>query len=216
MTGIKIMGASRERAQAEERDMADAVQAERAAKEKTKRARSRRKAGEKTTEPSGKGSAPSEQEPDRKPKPASAKREPAKASEKAPAKAASTRPRKPLFVAFGKALIAGILEESPPIPLRYLLLKLAIPHCKGAPILLLRVVHALKHRVGRRLHNGHPRFVVRHNYTVLPKLAPPHKMWIVQPPERVLQRMKSFEIPIEESHGKRYSIKDSDTFDAVY
>ena len=75
--------------------MADAVQAERAAKEKTKRARSRRKAGEKTTEPSGKGSAPSEQEPDRKPKPASAKREPAKASEKAPAKAASTRPRKP-------------------------------------------------------------------------------------------------------------------------
>ena len=122
---------------------------------------------------------------------------------------------KPLFMAFGEALIAGILEESPPIPLRYLLLKLAIPHCKGAPILLLRVVHALKHRVGRRLHNGHPRFVVRHNYTVLPKLAPPHKMWIVQPPERVLQRMKSFEIPIEGSHGKRYSIKDSDAFDAV-
>lgn len=33
---------------------------------------------------------------------------------------------KPLFMAFGEALIAGILEESPPIPLRYLLLKLAI------------------------------------------------------------------------------------------
>lgn len=48
---------------------------------------------------------------------------------------------KSLFVAFGETLIAGILEESPPIPLRYLFLK----------------------------------------------LVPPHKMWIVQPPERVLQ-----------------------------
>ena len=48
---------------------------------------------------------------------------------------------KSLFVAFGETLIAGILEESPPIPLRYLFLK----------------------------------------------LVSPHKMWIVQPPERVLQ-----------------------------
>ena len=44
-------------------------------------------------------------------------------------------------ITFGETLIAGILEESPPIPLRYLFLK----------------------------------------------LVSPHKMWIVQPPERVLQ-----------------------------
>lgn len=103
-------------AQAEERDMADAAQAERATKEKAKRTRSRRKAVEKPAEPSAKGPAPSEQDPVREPKPsqtASTKQESAKASDKAPTKAAAgARTRKPHTASAGTAKAA----ESPKAP----------------------------------------------------------------------------------------------------
>lgn len=103
-------------AQAEERDMADAAQAERATKEKAKRTRSRRKAVEKPAEPSAKGPAPSEQDPVREPKPtqpAPTKKESARATDKAPTKAAAgARTRKPRTASAGTAKAA----ESPKAP----------------------------------------------------------------------------------------------------